>query len=59
MSKDDDKPAAATSSSTASIELSETELEQVTGGGEKKTPPKKPADKTDYLVVTMNDALIS
>jgi bacteriocin-like protein len=64
VTKDNEKSAAPehlvkSFSAAASIALSETELAQVTGGDEKKTTPKKPADKQEYLTITMSDALIS
>jgi len=59
MSKDNAKPASTENLvRSASVELSESELEQV-AGGDTKTPPKQPVDKTEYLKITLKDALIT
>jgi bacteriocin-like protein len=43
----------------AAIELSETELQQVSGGQKNKAPRHIEGETSDYLVVTLTDASVT
>ena len=45
-------------SAEGSVELSETELSQVTGGEKNKTPTQK-TEPQEYLKIKLNDVLIT